>query len=271
MIGLSMPRVPGDEPLPPRAVGLTSLALALALAFLAGGAGACASPPGTLLILQDQIPVPDSTTGICAVTADSSDPSRASGRLDVDLDRPYSYYVYPLIQNLLPSIQTIGGVESNMMLLRSVRVDVKAPAGVDPGWAAGCPGTFDAPATGVLVPGSTRAVEVEALRICHAERLRQLIANGQIPGDLSQPVYFTLELTAIADRSGSEQKSSVFPFEVQVCAGCLQSMFPLVPACADAPKPNPLHGNPCNIGQDGPTILCCTNPAGALICPAPDA
>jgi hypothetical protein len=62
----------------------------------------------------------------------------------------------------------------------------------------------------------------------------------------------------------------VFPFDVQVCAGCLQSMFPLVPSCANAPKPNLLHGNPCNIAQDGPPVLCCTDPSGALICPAPD-
>jgi hypothetical protein len=124
--------------------------------------------------------------------------------------------------------------------------------------------------SGILDPGSVRAVTVEALRSCHAERLNQMIAAGDIPGNLAQPVSFTLELTAIGDRSGSEQKSDVFPFDVQVCAGCLQSMFPKIPACADAPKPNPLPGNPCNIAQDGPAVLCCASPGGAVVCPSPD-
>jgi hypothetical protein len=262
MIGLSMSRV--------RAGQIAYRAMALCALALGGTAVGCESPPiGTLLIVQNQIPALDSMSNACVFSADSTAPSLASGKFDVYLDQAYPYFVYPLIENELPSIQT-AGVERNNVLLNKVRVAIKAPSGVDPHWEAGCPGTFDAPASGVMGPGSTRAVRVDAFRTCHAEHLKQMIADHEIPADLSQPVFFTLELTAIADRSGSEQKSGIFPFDVQVCAGCLQSMFPLTPACADAPKPNLLHGNPCNIAQDGPAVLCCTNPAGALFCPAPD-
>ena len=78
----------------------------------------------------------------------------------------------------------------------------------------------------------------------------------------------TLSL-AVADRAGSTQRSDSFPFQVQVCAGCLQSMYPVVPLCADAPHPNPYTGNPCNIAQDKGTVLCCRTPGGDLVCPAP--
>jgi hypothetical protein len=122
----------------------------------------------------------------------------------------------------------------------------------------------------MLDPAQTRALSAQGFQACHAIRLKELVAAGAIPGDLSQPVYFTLVLTAIAERSGDEVQSNPFPFQVQVCAGCLQSRYPLTPTCADAPRPNPLKGNPCNIAQDGPQVLCCSDAGGALICPAPD-
>jgi hypothetical protein len=261
MIHFSMPRL--------RTGQASRRVLALSALVLGGTTVACANPPGTLLILQNQLPVLDSTSNMCVFSADSSDPSLAAGKFDVDLDRAYPYFVYPLIQNELPSI-TAGGIERNNVVLNNVRISIKAPAGVDPRWEAGCPGNFDVLRSVVLAPGSTHAVQVEAFQSCHAQHLKQMIDHGEIPANLSQPVFFILELTAIADRGGSEQKSGIFPFAVQVCAGCLQSMFPLTPACADAPKPNLLHGNPCNIAQDGPAVLCCTTPAGALTCPAPD-
>ncbi|MES1172224.1 MAG: hypothetical protein ABUL77_03215 [Bacteroidota bacterium] len=239
------------------------------LAPLAALLGACADPSGSLIIVQNQIPAVDSMSSACVV---STDPvvSRASGLFDIDLDRPYPYFVYPLVQSRLPSIKAGGGIEKNSLLLRAVRVEIEAPAGVDPGWAAGCPGTFDSPATATLDPEQTRALAAQGLQACHAVRLKQLVAAGAIPNDLSQPVYFTLRLTVIAERAGSQLKSDSFPFQVQVCAGCLQSRYPLTPACADAPKPNLLKGNPCNIAQDGPQVLCCSDPGGALVCPAPD-
>jgi hypothetical protein len=230
----------------------------------------CANPGGALIILQNQVPTVDATSNACVVSTDGT-ASRGVGLFDVDLDRPYPYFVYPLVQSRLPSIMAAGGIERNAVALRSVRVEIKAPPGIDPGWAAGCPGKFDSPATAVLDPEQTRAVSAQGFQTCHARRLRELIAAGAIPGDQSQPVFFTLQLTVVADRSGSEVLSDAFPFQVQVCAGCLQSMYPLVPACADAPKPNPLHGNPCNVAQDFGLVLCCKDPAGALICPAPDA
>ncbi len=231
----------------------------------------CAEPSGTLIILQNQVPTVDSTSNACTVSSDSSTLSLQSGLFDVDLDRPYRYFVYPLVQSRLPSIKTAGGIERNSIVLSAVRVAIQAPAGVNPGWAAGCPGTFDSPAAAVLDPAQGRALVTQGFQTCHAQRMNELIAEGAISGDASQPVYFTLELTAVADRSGSELLSDPFRFQVQVCAGCLQWMYPLTPTCTDAAKPNPHPGNPCNIAQDTGPVLCCTDVGGALICPAPDA
>jgi hypothetical protein len=230
--------------------------------------GACANPTSTLVIVQNQQPTVDDSNA-CVVSSDSSESPTSTGLYDVDLDQAYPYYLYPLIQNRLPSIKTTGGIERNSIVLRRLHVTVHAPPGVDAGWDPRCPATFDSPATVVLDPAQARAVKVEGMRVCHGQRLRQLIAEGAIPADTSQPVYFTLEVTAVADRAGSEQLSDSFPFQVQVCAGCLQSMYPLVPACADAPHPNPFTGNPCNIAQDKGTVLCCRDPGDRLICPAP--
>lgn len=251
----------------PRTLRLVRAFLLTAMAA-AGGSG-CANPTSTLIIVQNQQPTVDDS-GKCAVSTDSSQSPSSDGRYDVDLDRAYPYFVFPLIQNRLPSIKTAGGIERNSVVLRRVQVTVHAPPGVDPAWDPRCPATFDSPATAVLDPAQSLAVKVEGMRNCHSQRLRELIAEGAIPGDTSQPVYFTLELTAVADRSGSEQRSDPFPFQVQVCAGCLQSMYPAVPNCADAPKPNPFRGNPCNIAQDVGLVLCCRDPGGALICPSPD-
>lgn len=239
--------------------------------MLAAPLVACAQPAGTLVIVQNQIPAFDDKTGRCTVTADSTQQSLVYGVFDVDLDQPYPYLAYPVIENRFPSLKDSAGVERNQLSLRRVLVSIKPPAGVDPAWASGCPGDFSSPASGLMDPGSARAVTVQGLLPCHSSHLRDLIAASRIPSGLDQPVYFTLQMTAVADRSGSEQSSAPFPFEVRVCAGCLQPMYPAIPACADAPKPNPLHGNACNIAQDGPAVLCCTNPGGAVICPAPDA
>ena len=87
-------------------------AIVLAAAVVAGVAalGGCARPSGTLIILQNQAPVLDSTTNACKVATD--DDARLMGTYDVDLDRAYPYFVYPLVENRLPSVITTGGVEA---------------------------------------------------------------------------------------------------------------------------------------------------------------
>lgn len=260
---------------PPRArPPVASLASALFLwggfvAAASAGTLGCANPPATVVIIQIQKPKVDPDTHACVVSTDLDDP-RLAGVFDVDLDRDYPYYVFPLVRNRLPSVQTAGDIERNAVSLTAIRVDIQAPPGVDAAWPEGCPGTFDAPASVMIVPDQTNAIVVQAFLPCHTRRLRELIAASAFPADGSQPVFFTLDLRAVASHNGDTVQSDPFQFQVTVCAGCLQSMFPLTPACIDAPKPNPLPGNVCNIAQDGPQVLCCIDTKGALVCPSPD-
>jgi hypothetical protein len=240
------------------------LALSLSLSLAAG----CAEPSGMLVILQNQRPSLAMDAKSCDVPADVGD-ARLSGVFDVDLDRPYPYFVFPLIENRLPSVVTSGGVQRSSVTLVALRVEIEAPAGVSPAWAPGCPGTFDAPLVAGLDPGQIRSLVAQGFRECHSAELRSLIEAGAIPADLSRPVVFRLNLTAIADHNGSELLSNRFPFPVQACAGCLQAGFPDTPSCASAPSPNPYLGNPCNIAQDEGGVLCCENDQGSLVCPAP--
>lgn len=245
-----------------------ALALVSALVFVV--AAGCANAPTTLVILQNQKVIPDTTTGLCTPTTDLSLPL-LSGIYDVDLDQDYPYYVYPLVQSRLPSLMTAGGIERNSVVMSALRIEIQAPAGLELAWPAGCPATFDAPASLVVDPQSTRALTARGFLPCHAQYLRQLIRQGSIPANPSQPVYFTLSMKALASRDGAELDSDAFPFQVGVCAGCLQAYFPATPMCIDTPKPNPRPGNPCNPAQDGPQVLCCVDAKGALLCPAPDA
>lgn len=222
-------------------------------------AGACANAPG-LVILQNQIPSVEMTSGNCVVSTDLTVSNPGPGVFDVAMDHPRPYFVYPMIQSRLPSITT-GGIERNTISVHAVRATIKAPPGFDPGWAADCPASTDWPQAAALDPAQSRALIAQGFQPCHATRLADLIGT--------QPIFFTIELTAVADRYGDTLLSAPFPFGVQVCAGCLQSMFPNTPTCASAPNPNPFLGNPCNIAQDGPAVLCCTDAQGGLVCPAP--
>jgi len=254
-------------------VGLAELTAAVAAAVALGalvvaGVG-CANAPSTLVILQNQLVTPDMTTGTCTPTEDL-DSALLSGTFDVDLDKDYPYILHPLLESRLPSLQTADGIERNSLTLTALHIEIQAPAGVSPDWPAGCPATFDAPAPLVIDPQQTRVLTVNGLQPCHSQHLRQLIKDGAIPASSAQPVYFTLAIQAIATHAGSTLESDVFPFPVAVCAGCLQAHFPATPMCIDTPKPNPDPGNTCNVAQDGPQVLCCVDPAGALVCPAPD-
>jgi len=245
-----------------------SLFALLVLALAA--TGACANSTGSLVIIENQKPTVDMTSNQCVVSTDTTDP-RLQGTFDVDLDRPYPYFVYPLVASRFPSVTTSAGIEQNSIVIEKVRVAISPPAGVNPAWAAGCPGTFDWPASAVLDPGATRALAAKGFEECHSQHLRDLIAAGAIPADLSQPVFFTLNLTVYATHGGDEIASATFPYQVQVCAGCLQSMYPATPLCSATPKPNPFPGNHCNIAQDEGLVLCCKQADGSLVCPAPDA
>jgi hypothetical protein len=265
---------------------MSLLALSAGATALALSAGAgCVSNQGLMVILQNQQPVvnTDTTMGqICSAGTTPSAVAVGAGVLDLEVGNdPFpSYLAYPLVQSRLPTAATVpGGADPNTVQLQGVRGTLYPPPGLTIDWPAGCPDTFYSASSGALLPGASQAMIAQVISPCQAEVLHDLFASGQLPPDLSQQVIFTVEMRAVgAVGSGSQVESDAFRLSVRVCIGCLQTGFsdlaqfnwPARPACSAAPKPNPHHGNPCNVAQDFGPLLCCTGDKNQAVCPAPD-
>jgi hypothetical protein len=262
-----------------RATARFAAAAALAAAAAASSSG-CVADSGLLVILQNQQPTMDDTTHLCNAGTTPSAVAVGSGTLDLEVGAPPAYVAYPLVQSSLPSgAMSPGGTDPNTVFLEGVRVTLTPPPGLDVTWPADCPGTFTYPSASALLPGSSQGMNVEVVRPCHAQLIRDMFMPGGLPPDLTQEVLFSVEMRAVGRlTSGSELTSSPFAFSVRMCIGCLQTGYPDIaqfdwpgrPTCAQAPQPNPYHGNPCNIAQDWGPLLCCTGAGNATVCPAPD-
>jgi hypothetical protein len=251
----------------------------LMAAVLAGGAG-CVADSGLLVILQNQQPVVDDATQTCNAGTMPSPVAVGAGVLDLEVGMPPAYVAYPIIQSRLPSrAAVVGGSDPNTVYLDGVRGTLYPPPGLTVEWPLDCPGTFFSPSAVALLPGASQGTVAQVIRPCQAQRIHDLFSAGILPPDLTQQVLFTVEMRAVGRlASGDEVLSDAFRFSVRMCTGCLQTGFsdlaqmnwPNRPPCSAAPKPNPHHGNPCNVAQDWGPLLCCTGDDGLPVCPAPD-
>jgi hypothetical protein len=261
------------------AAAASTIGLAVALSF--AGAG-CVSNSGLLVILQNQEPVIADTSHDCVPPSTATSPV-GMGTLDLETSSlPASappYIAYPLVQNSLPARATVpGGVEPNAVNIEGVRTTIHPPPGLTVTWPAGCPATFLWPSTATLLPTTTVGLTAHVILPCHAQTIHDLFASGVLPSDFAQQVLFTVEMRVVGTVSGSEIDSDAFRFSVRTCIGCLQTGFPNIaqynfparPPCGAAPKPNPYHGNSCNVAQDTHPLLCCTGDMNQIVCPAPD-
>jgi hypothetical protein len=228
---------------------------------------------GAFLIVQNQ--EPEVVEGACSV------PSKAenrripgTGAYDVDLDRPYPYFLYPLLRNDLPVSGSDNTVEVNRIEYTGVEVKIDAPAGVTFPSTAACPTEFKFAERATIPPTGELGSTVQVFLPCHSVALLNMFNTGALPTDISTHVRFKVTVRAVGKHGGSTLKSEPFEYIVRVCKGCLQTgydpMFapfdyPGVPACT-ALSANPYSGNPCNPAQDG-QILCCKRPDQKLDCP----
>lgn len=234
--------------------------------------------PQALVIVQAQIP--DTEGGQCVIPAERTEVRLTQGTLDVALDRPYPYFIYPLLISQFPPIADPNSLEQNRVDVIAMEVEIKAPAGIAIPWTATCPQKFDyMRSRTVLLPSEEAAMIVEGMRSCHAALFRDMFARGQLPADLSEQVRFQIVMRAKARHGSTTILSAPFEFPVRVCFGCLQTGFdlpgyaafdfPTYPAC-DKLAANPYRGNPCNPGQDRGPILCCAldSDPNNIRCPA---
>lgn len=253
-----------------RRLALTAL-LAAGLPALA----ACTTDVnGALVIVQNQ--VPESEDGICLIPSKGDTVRLISGTFDVDLDRDYPYFLYPLVRNGLPPLADEGRVETNRIEYEGVEVKIEPPPGVDfPGTDA-CPNEFAFNERYSLAPEAEIGSKVQVLLPCHSALLRQMFNAGALPSDFATHVRFRVSVRAVGKHTGSTLKSEPFEYVIRVCKGCLQRGYqegyavfdyPNVPKC-DALETNPYQGNPCNPAQDQIVMCCLGSAAGATLdCP----
>jgi hypothetical protein len=237
-------------------------------------ASACVEAGGALTIIQNQLPETD--TMACIVPGDRTETRRALGTFDVALDRSYSFYMYPLIENALPTLMM--SIEPNKVEIHTWQVKIEPPPGISVAWTASCPAEYDYPNPVTLGPGDTASAIVEAMRPCHSDLLRTLMQQGKLSASFSERILFRVILRAKGRHGATEIVSDPFEYPVRVCYGCLQTGFsdpafvdfgfPRVPPCNKLLR-NPYQGNPCNPAQDFGPLLCCALDAEAkqLECP----
>jgi hypothetical protein len=238
------------------------------------GLAACTDANESLVVLQAQVPDDE-----CVVSDAGEDGVRlASGILDVALDQLYSYKLFPLVQNNLISAGADKDIDPNKIQVTGARVKILPPTGVSVPFRPDCAAEFDHPSQATIFPGSRRAVQVEALRSCHAALFRDLFKSGALNPVLAETVYFRVNIRIKGRHGGTEILSDPFEFPVRVCYGCLQTgftgphslfNFPMTPLCS-ALGTNPFTGNRCGPAQDFGPILCCARDAvdKLLQCPA---
>jgi hypothetical protein len=233
-------------------------------------------PPLEILAAQ----VPDSQ---CNPAAERDARTRAtSGILDVALDKPYPYLLYPLLGNRLAHTVPTTTPDPNAITLTEMEVNLVPPDGVRVSWPANCPGEFREPAAGVIGPDGFQALTMPAMRPCHGATLRGVFEAGELDRSLGTRVTFMAEIRAHGIGSAGAVASTWFEFPIRVCYGCLQTGFvgalaeysfglspPKVLRC-DQIRENPYPGNPCNPAQDVGPLLCCSVDGNAahLVCPA---
>jgi hypothetical protein len=244
---------------------------------MVAGVSACTDANESLTIVQAQVP-----NETCAIDENGSGGTRLTeGVLDVGLDKPYGYVLYPLLSNNLLALSTSGGIEPNRITITGAEMELLPPKGVTMTWPAGCGAKFEDYSTAMIQPGSRRAIRISALSSCHAAIIREMFLKGQLNPSLTEEVKFRSVVRAKGKHGSADIHSDPFEFPIRVCYGCLQTGFggayaefsyaispPKVLACENMSE-NPYRGNACNPAQDfGPILCCAQDPKGEkLLCP----
>ena len=224
---------------------------------------ACGRVPGQFEILNDQVPLISGTS--CTIPVNPT-VYQGEGTLDISIvrgDFESAYFVFPLIENNLPSSSS-NSIDPNEIQLSGFQVDI-APIGAAP--PASVQAAFDGgPLVHYQIPwsggiksgGGQLSAIVAAFPVALAQNLAASGGIGAVP---SLTVDLTIQALGTTN-SGMHMQSDPFHFPVQVCSGCLVAN--VAPCSSTTGTTN--TGNSCNPAQDLP-IDCCTE-NGALICPA---
>jgi hypothetical protein len=207
---------------------------------------ACTAPnEQTLVIAAVFPPAPGSTGGTCGVGGSEI----ASGLLDVTLAQGFhsGYLLFPSALNKQISNASFNrGIETNQIIIDTARIDITLFGGAT--LSSDCT-SFDENVYAYVRPAEEVSVPVQLIPSA-------CVAKLNAPDGSSAQV----SMQFIGTSNNNTVKSNTMKFTVNLCKGCLQNN---VGACCAAAANVGL----CNPGQDAP-IDCCTNGAGATVCPA---
>ncbi len=251
---------------------LRILAVPAVGAFTAG----CSDRGSPLIVEQLQAPA-NSMEG-CGSTDKGA--RLAEGVLDVGVEAPRSYILFPLLTNTLKSLRAgMLDPEQNTVEVTGARVQIEGPPGLAIPWTETCPPNFEFPNTVLLLPTEKKAIKVEGLRSCHTKILRGMFEAGQLNPSVAETIRFRLLIRGKGKHGSTGIETDVFEFPMRICLGCLQSGFPDAayagfsynspPDCSRLSE-NRFKGNACYPAQGPELILCCAvdgNPE-KIECPA---
>ena len=192
---------------------------------------------------------------------------QGEGTLDLSIVRTEfgsAYFVFPLIENNLPS-SSKGSLDPNEIQLSGFQVDIKwidapPPAAIQKVFAErGEPLVhYQIPWSGGISSGGGPSLRIRGGVPCRT--CRELSAAGGIGTSPSVTVKLH-DPGARDDQQRNQHGVGSVQFPVHVCSGCLVASRRALPVRGGSPNP----GNSCNPAQDLPVDCCTEN--GALICP----
>lgn len=252
--------------------GMQGLALAVTVAATA----ACTDANEALVVLQAQAPEDG-----CVINSEPASLRLDRGTLDVAMDRPYGYTLFPLVRNNMTAEMFEGEINANRVMVTGAQIKLVPPPGVDIPFSDTCAAEFDAIGNAQIYPDTSQVMSLEVIRSCHASLVRDLFKAGRLNSSIAERIDFRVSLRVKGDHGGKRLLSDPFEYPIRVCYGCLQTGFdgPFaafnfpqpVPAC-DRLTSNPYQGNTCRglVAQDVGPVLCCAlnNDPNQLQCPA---
>jgi hypothetical protein len=237
---------------------------ALAVCSFGGALGCSGTPPGTFIVVHNQVPLSD-----CSIPGMLTDAYRPFGVYDVSpaegsLLRSLvgGYALFPLLQNDFPGAS--GDVEGNRIALSGWDVEIGVAANAEPGAITDLITSLTT-TNDPLVKYST----VTSGSVGSGGGFTASMVNA-FPEDLGTMIHsmgilsptrtYWIEATVRARGTTLVQsvESQEFHYPIQLCDGCLTVD---VGPCG----PTPVASGACTPGQDFAPLACCEK-VGELVC-----
>lgn len=199
------------------------------------------------------------------------DPSSTAVRTSgiIEADSPVGYVFTPVVRNDLVTFEG-ENITAKSIFVTGARVTIDFydaalfTAAEQTQFDADGLTKFMVPSSGAIDPdGGLQSYQLEIVPPeLLAKIAPKLVASAADP---APSTMLDVRVQFVGTRTGSSVSSNTFRYPVEVCLDCLTTMLG---ACAAVPTDAEIHtGGACGLHQDGP-LDCCTDAAGAPVCPA---